>query len=87
MVKVFIDMDQGFRWWPVLETDPIHELWKRDMTMEIPEELLREYNIAYTLYSVVQDKLEALYRIQNGYTQHPTQVIPEHTMLKEKNDE
>jgi hypothetical protein len=87
MVKVYIDMDQGFCWWPVLEDDPIHAMWKREMTMEVSAELLAEHKIAYEAYQAMQEKLEALYRIQNGYEPHPSQVAPEYKLLKENKDE
>jgi hypothetical protein len=86
MVKVFIDMDQGFRWWPVMEDDPIHAYWHRDMTLEITNELMAEYKTAYEAYQAVQEKLEALYRIQNGYEPHPSQVAPEHKLLEKKDE-
>ena len=86
MVKVYIDMDHSFRWWPIMENDPTHAYWRKDMTFEVSAELLAEYNIAHTLYQNVQEKLEALYRIQTGYEPHPNQVVPEHKLLKEKSE-
>jgi hypothetical protein len=84
MVKVYIEIDEGWRWWPVTEQDPVHQYGPKSMSMEVPQELLTEYNIANTLYQNVQEKLEALYRVQEGMNPHPNQVVPEYTLLKEK---
>ena len=86
MIKVYIDMDQGFRWWPITEDDNSNPYWKTPPTMAIPEELLVEYKSAYNAYQVVQEKLEALFRIQNGYVPIPSQVAPEHKLLEKKDE-
>ena len=87
MVKIYVEMDEGWRWWPVTEQDEMRQYWSKPMSMEVPDELVTEYKTAYEAYWTVQEKLEALYRVQQGYTPHPNQVVPEHTMLKEKIDE
>lgn len=70
MIKVYIEMDEGWRWWPVTEDDPAREYFSKPMTMEVSEELLAEYKTAYDAYRAVQMKLEALFRAQEGYPPH-----------------
>jgi hypothetical protein len=84
MVKVYIEMDQGWDWWPALENDTNHPSWEREMTMEIPDTLLLEYYTAFRAFQDVQEKLETLYRIQEKLKPHPNRVVPEHKLLKEK---
>jgi hypothetical protein len=86
MVKVYIEMDQGWDWWPVTEQDPMRP-WMKPMSMEIPDALLQEYHTTFKAFQAVQEKLETLYRIQEKLKPHPNQVVPKHKLLKENKDE
>lgn len=102
MVKVRIEMDEGWYWYPKFvtqtpeETEEICAEFKHDPdmqtfirrketpSMEIPAELLKEYESARDAYHSIQRKFEVLYRKQEGHSLRAEQaeILPEHRMLK-----
>lgn len=92
-VKVRIDMDEGWRWWPVTEAKrDAHELAmglepdlaraiRQPMTLEVDKELLDRYEAAYAQMRPLQEALENLYRVQQGLIPWPDQPTPDHTLL------
>jgi hypothetical protein len=91
MPKVYIDMDEGFRWWPVLSDrdlswlPPEYHATIRDRetpTMEIPQELLDRYEAVALSYRELQAAFEQLYRIQQNLQPWPGQAIPDYTLIR-----
>lgn len=89
-MKVYIDMDSGFRWWPVSATRDLSYLpeeyhqcirEREKPTMEVPDELVAEYTRISTEYSLMQEKLEQLYRIQRSLDPWPNTPIPDYKLL------
>jgi len=81
MTKVRIEMDEGFNWFPVSEDSPLLHAYGRSTTMDVPEALILEYQEAVERWTTVQEKLEQLYRVQEGLTPWTAPPIPEHVKL------
>lgn len=74
MTRVYIEMEQGWNWWPVLETD-ISSLRKKS-TFDVDPALIEQYRAAVAEYDRIQQLFEQLYRIQQGLDPWPGQEIP-----------
>ncbi len=77
-VKVRIDMDEVWSW-----SISVRMQMRRDHaeTMEIDEALLDEYNVLSDQWYNLQDRLEQLYRAQEGLKPWIAPEIPEHVRL------
>lgn len=82
MPKIRVEMDEGFHWFP-LERDSavLHLLPNKFVTLEVSDELLKEYAVAANAFNDIQDKLEQLYRVQEGLTPWSDPPIPEHVRI------
>ena len=78
MVKVRIDMDEGWYWSVATKAG-----WRFDRTetMEVDEELVNEYNALSEQWYKLQDRLEQLYRAQEGLKPWVQPEIPEHVRI------
>jgi len=74
MVKVHINMDEGWSW-------SIGQRLGCTETIEIDEELVREYNMLSRHWYDLQGRLEQLYRVQEGLKPWTQPEIPEHVRL------
>jgi hypothetical protein len=96
MTKVRIEMDEGWRWWPITEAmrdayetamgfepDLARQL-RQPMTLDVDQDLIDRYTTAYVAYRELQDQLEQLYRVQQGIDPWPEQAIPEYKVLEPK---
>lgn len=73
MVKVVIDMDQTWRWWPrvgekIIVRKPAGEREERDPIIELPDAFMSEYRQVSARYQEMQEYLEHCYRHQEGLT-------------------
>jgi hypothetical protein len=92
-VKIRIDMDEGWRWWPVTEAkrdayetamglEPdLTKLIRKPMTLTVDQALVDRYEAAYQEYRTLQEQLEQLYRVQEGIEPWEDAPIPQHTKL------
>jgi len=82
MAKVRIEMDEGYRWWPVtIAEQTANAAIRYPMTLEVPDDLLVRYKQAYTQYRQLQVELEQLYRVQVGLAPWESDPVPEHKVL------
>ena len=79
-VKVFIEMDEGWSWWPVASGSD-NFFGDVPPTLEISDELLEEFKSVESRWYDLQAKLEQLYRIQEGLEPF-NMPIPEHKVLE-----
>jgi len=64
-VKVIIKMDSQFVWYPMF---PVRRMWKlEENTVDIPEEILDEYEKIAERFFDLQEYFEHAYRHQEGY--------------------
>jgi hypothetical protein len=76
-VRVLIEIDEGFRFWPVLEENL---RWSAP-TLEIDKALYDEYETAQNMMRKVQDKIEQLYRVQRNLVPHNEPEVPQHKVI------
>jgi hypothetical protein len=93
-VKIRVDMEEGWQWWPVTEVrqaeyedamgfeEALRRQLRKPMTLEVDEELVQRYQAVYKAHRELQEALENLYRIQEGLKPWGDQSIPDHTILK-----
>jgi uncharacterized protein with WD repeat len=74
-------MDQMLVWWPCRENDPTSVILLNLPTMEISEELVREFEEVQVKWQVLQNKLELLYRAQEGFKPREGEICPEFKKL------
>lgn len=81
-VKIHVDMDESWLFWPVYEGCQQYR-WSlpKTPTLEVPVALVEEYERASAAYFSIRDKMEALYRVQQGLPPHPNMIVPEHKIL------
>jgi hypothetical protein len=89
-IKVRIDMDQVF-WWDIVSAADIakrSELFclppelAPELTMKIDKSLFDEYEKLLGMYRDIQDKLEQLYRVQEGLAPWASTPVPDYTKLE-----
>jgi len=89
-VKVRIEMDQMFHWWP-LNADQMAERYemvgmpvplRRSPTLEVDAELFNEYEAMRSKYYELQEKLEQLYRVQEGLEPWTSCPVPDYTKIE-----
>ncbi len=83
MTKIYVDMDDGFQFYPVYQGSPHHYEWMvhQPFTLEIDQALIDEYEAASRAYYAVREKFEQLYRIQEELTPWESSPVPEHKRL------
>jgi hypothetical protein len=74
-MKVVIEMDEGWRWWPIDEQNPgwyriDTKIEDRKVAIEITEEMYERYKRVSAEYFEIQEQMEHLYRHQQGYYPH-----------------
>lgn len=86
-MKVVIEMDDGWRWWPVDEENPgwnriDRALKTRKAAVEVDPEWFAQYQRVNAQYYKMQEQLEHLYRHQEGL--EPFLQSPFHPNYKEE---
>lgn len=92
-MKVRVDMDEGWHWWFITSKsqeelltamghdEEMKHVLRRAATLEIPQDLYDEAQAAWATHRAVQDKLEQLYRVQEGIEPWQSPPVPEHVLL------
>jgi hypothetical protein len=95
MIKIRIEMDEGWVWWPVTETQraeyekamgfdaALSLATRRPLTMEVDQDFITRYEAVYAAYREMRGALEQLYRVQEGLAPWDTPGVIEHTLLKQ----
>jgi hypothetical protein len=95
-VKIRVDMEEGWQWWPVTEVqratyedamgfdEALRRQLRRPMTLEVDQELVDRYEAAYKALQPIKEALEQLYRVQEGLVPWESTAVPEHTILNIK---
>lgn len=88
-VPVYIDLEENWIFWPVYEGSIHYREWmgsKKLFTMTVDRTLIEEYNVKYAAFAAVKEKMEQLYRVQNGLTPWESSPVPQHTLLIKPRD-
>jgi hypothetical protein len=83
MTQIYVDLDESFVFYPVYEGSPHHHDWmvRKPFRLEVDQALIDEYEAASRAFSAVREKLEQLYRVQEGLTPWESSPVPEHKLL------
>jgi hypothetical protein len=75
-MKIRINMDEGWRFWPEYPGDFLYDNYGRGqpMTLEVPNEFIERYNTAYREFQVIHSKMEELYRLQQGLDHNEKEI-------------
>lgn len=86
-MKVVIEMEQGWHWWPIDEADPgplllgVSKTWGQ-RSIEIDQEVFERYKRVSAEHQQLQELFEHLYRHQQGL--EPFLQSPFHPDYKEE---
>lgn len=78
LTPAYIEMDEGWVWWPVTFTN----IERKQARIAVPQALLDEYTEAQQRWRQVQEKLEQLYRVQEGLQPWNEPEVPTHEVLR-----
>ena len=83
MTQIYVDLDEVFMFYPVYVGSIHHKEWRtrKPFTLEVDQALIDEFETAAQAYSKVREKIEQLYRVQEGLTPWEGSPIPEHKVL------
>lgn len=81
-IKINIQMDQDFYWWPMTEEDLAAAKWKNEKArLLVDSSVVDRYNSIATEFYELQAMLEELWRAQEGksFDKH---VVPDFQLLE-----
>ena len=80
---IYVDMDEVFTFYPVYDGSIHHHEWmgRKPFKLEVDQALIDEYEVASRAFSAVREKMEQLYRVQEGLTPWTSSPVPEHKVL------
>ena len=83
MTQIYVDLDECWMFYPVYEGSVHHYPWmvRKPFKLEVEQALLDEYEAASRAFSEVRNKIEQLYRVQEGLKPWDEPPIPEHKVL------
>jgi hypothetical protein len=81
--RIYVDLDEGFTFYPVYAGSVHHHEWMvgKPFKLEVSRALLDEYEAAAKAFSDVREKMEQLYRVQEGLEPWTSSPVPEHKVL------
>lgn len=81
--RIYVDLDEGFTFYPVYEGSVHHHEWMvgKPFKLEVSQELIDEYETAAKAFSIVREKMEQLYRVQQGLEPWTSSPVPDHKVL------
>ena len=79
MIKVHIEMDQVFNWWPISEQ--ALDSTSSAPTMMVDEEWFNKFNAVSAAARELQQEVEQLFRLQQGMRPLTNATIPNHKMI------
>ena len=87
MTKIYVDMDEHWVFWPVVAGSETDYEWRlKKPTMEVSQSLIDEFEVASAAMRIIRDKLEQLYRVQEGLDTWSEPPVPEHSLLEVQPD-
>lgn len=83
MTQIYVDMDDGWQFYPVYKGSVHHHEWmvRKPFKLEVDQALIDEYVAASAAYFAVREKMEQLYRVQEGLEPWTSSPVPEHKVL------
>jgi hypothetical protein len=83
MTQIYVDMDDGFTFYPVYEGSVHHHDWmvRKPFKLEVDQALIDEFEAASRAFSLAREKMEQLYRVQEGLVPWESSPVPEHKVL------
>lgn len=81
-VQIYVELDEGWQFYPVYKDSPQYGwMSHRPFKLEVDQALIDEYEAAAKAFGAVREKLEQLYRVQEGLTPFESSPVPEHKLL------